>query len=85
MQSLDRDGDPKNLGQRIILLPVDLTTCVSVSKTPCLMLGNMGTLICLLPQVYNQFITSFTYHNLVDVITLKPSYKHADGTIKFCV
>ena len=50
---LYRDGDPNNVGHRIIL-PSTFTggpcSMLSVSRTPYLMLGNMGTLTCLLPQ-----------------------------------
>ena len=46
---LDGDGDPNNVGSKIIL-PCTFTdgpaTCMSVNRMPCLALGNMDTLIC---------------------------------------
>ena len=43
---LDGDGDPRNVGRSfLLLLPVDLDICMSVSRMPCLMSGNMVILI----------------------------------------
>ena len=49
---LDSDGDPRNVGRRLILPSTftgGLDTCMSVSRMPYLMLGNMGILICSSP------------------------------------